>query len=130
MSRYGTHSMYLVVGAAIVGAAGCLGPGGMLGNDQGGGGDGDPLVVGTINVTTTTTGASPDPDGYMASLDEARVEPIGLNGAVTFSPIPIGTYGVLLSGVDGTCTIVGDNPLFVTVKADSIVTSHFDVTCP
>lgn len=127
MIHYGTPSKCLLIGAVMVGASGCFGPGGVLGNDDG---DPDMLFVGTISVTTLTTGPSPDPDGYTVALDEARVEPIGLNSGVTFYPVPPGTYGIRLDGVDGTCAVTGDNPVFVTVKADTTVTSHFDVACP
>ena len=126
MIRYGRNARALTITVLVIGATGCLGPGGVLGDDQ----DEDLVLVGTINVSTATTGAAPDPDGYLASLDESRVQEVGTNSAVTFVNVPAGTYGVRLDGYAGNCQVSPSPPVFVTLLPDSTITSHFDVSCP
>ncbi|MGE0157958.1 MAG: hypothetical protein AB7T31_01025 [Gemmatimonadales bacterium] len=127
MIRYSKPRASVVLAAlGAVAASGCLGPGGVLGDDQ----DPDVFLVGTITVSTQTTGATIDPDGYQASLDEAHIQSIGVNGSVSFEAVPAGTYGVLLSGVDGSCVVTTANPAFITLLADSTVDAQFDVDCP
>jgi hypothetical protein len=128
MSRWPTPTKYLSITAWVVATAGCLGPGGVLGNDPND--DQDPILVGTISVTTTTTGAQPDPDGYMAALDEARAQQIPTNGTVSWESIAVGTYGIRLDGVAGHCNVTTPNPLFVTLMADSSLQTQFAVDCP
>jgi hypothetical protein len=128
MIRRATPTKYLLVAAGMVAAAGCLGPGGVLGNDPND--DQDPVLVGTISVTTVTTGAQPDPDGYMAALDEARAQQIPTNGTVSWENIAVGTYGIRLDGVSGNCIVDPTPPLFVTLMADSSLQTQFAVDCP
>jgi hypothetical protein len=128
MIRWRTATKLVSITAGMVAAAGCFGPGGVLGHEPND--DQDPLVVGTISVTTVTTGANPDPDGYMASLDEARAQQIETNGTVSFENIPVGTYGIRLDGVMGHCNVTTANPLFVTLMADSSLQTQFAVDCP
>jgi hypothetical protein len=128
MIRCGRPTKLVSVPALLIAAAGCLGPGGVLGNDSSN--DEDPVLVGTISVTTMTTGAQPDTDGYLASLDEARAQQIDTNGTVSFENIPVGTYGIRLDGVAGHCNVTTANPLFVTLLADSSMMTHFAVDCP
>jgi WD40-like Beta Propeller Repeat len=84
--------------------------------------------TGSIEITTTTTGESPDPDGYSAALDGAPAQPIGSNGTVTFAGVPAGDHTVGLTGVTPNCTVVGENPRAVAVGADA-ARSRFDITC-
>jgi hypothetical protein len=127
MIRDGKPTKFLLLTAWMIAAAGCLGPGGVLGNDND---NEDPIFVGTISVTTATTGAQPDPDGYLAALDEARALQIETNGTVSFENIPVGTYGVRLDGVAANCVVATANPLFVTLLADSSIMTQFAVDCP
>ena len=127
MIRFGKPAKYLSIAALMMGPASCLGPGGVLGSDLD---DEDPIFVGTISVTTVTTGAAPDPDGYVASLDEARTLPIETNGTVSFESVPAGTYGVRLDGFASNCSVITANPVFVTVRADSSAMTQFEVDCP
>ena len=126
MIRYGKHAKVLLVAAGMVGVAGCLGPGGVLGSDQ----DEDLVFRGTIAVTAVTTGAAPDTDGYLASLDESLVQPIEPNGSVAFEGVSAGTYGVRLDGYAANCSVTTANPVFVTVLPDSTVPANFAVDCP
>jgi hypothetical protein len=98
----------------------------MLGDDI----DEDLVLVGSISVTATTSGAAPDPDGYLASLDEARTQQVETNGTVTFENVPAGTYGVRIDGYAANCEVTTANPTFVTVMADSSLATYFEVSCP
>ena len=86
-----------------------------------------------LHVTTTTTGASLDPDGYLVCVDLdpwqegcAYDSAIGVNGGTTL-PVAPGPHVVQLVGVAGNCTVSGDNPRTVTANADTEV--PFAVTC-
>jgi hypothetical protein len=127
MIRYGKPARHLLLTALTIAAAGCIGPGGVLGNDTD---DEDPVFVGTISVTTATTGAQPDPDGYLAALDEARALQIETNGTVSFENVAIGTYGVRLDGLASNCSVTTANPVFVTLPPDSTLMTQFAVDCP
>lgn len=84
--------------------------------------------TGSIEITTVTTGESPDPDGYSAALDGAPGQPIGSNGTVTFAGVLAGDHAVGLTGVAPNCTVGGENPRAVAVGADA-ARSRFDITC-
>ena len=91
--------------------------------------DDDLLLLGTIVAQTSTTGPSPDPDGYLVRLDESRMQPIDINGAVTFSDLRAGGWSVTLEGVALNCVIAGANPVNVMLFADSLFQANFDLTC-
>ena len=46
------------------------------------------LAEASIQVSTSTTGQTVDPDGYTASVDGAQSQAIGTNGSTTFSGRP------------------------------------------
>jgi uncharacterized protein YjdB len=94
---------------------------------------GDSLIV-----TTTTTGADLDPNGYHVYVDEfcdweGCSDPrwsasVGVNETVAFYPVPTGTHSIKLIDVDANCT-VGQNPRSVTTSPG--ITTHvtFSVSC-
>ena len=116
----------MMFGAAwvCVASSACFWEGGNTGID-----DDDLLLLGTIVAGTSTRGPSSDPDGYLVSLDESRIQPIDINGGVTFMDLKVGGWDVTLEGVASNCVIAGANPVPVMLFADSIVQTQFDVTC-
>ena len=54
---------------------------------------------------STTTGGTPDPDGYTVSVSGGGSQPIGNNGSVTFSGLTAGSHTVTLSGIASNCTV-------------------------
>jgi hypothetical protein len=114
--------------AALCGffAAGCI-RGGWVFEPNGDGQD--ETRYGSIWVTTLTTGASPDIDGYFAEVDEARNSPIAANGEATFSLVPTGYYSVRLVGIDPPC-VTGTDQIPLYVFPDSTAAAHFEVDCP
>ncbi|HET6836488.1 MAG TPA: hypothetical protein VFH24_00525 [Gemmatimonadales bacterium] len=85
--------------------------------------------AGTIQVTTSTSGATPDADGYGVSVDGGPSQPIGANDALALPNLSAGQHSLQLSGVAGNCTVSGSNPRRVSVPADGSVTAAFAVTC-
>jgi Tol biopolymer transport system component len=70
---------------------------------------------GRLEVSVTSSGESPDPDGYLVGLDDGAGVPVASDGTVTFSNVPAGAHRVGLSGLSPNCAMQGDNPTKVTV---------------
>jgi TolB protein len=83
---------------------------------------------GSIEVTTTTTGVSPDPDGYAISLDNGSGQPIASSGTIRFASVTAGDHRVGLTGIAPNCRVTGDNPQTVTVGPDPAAIA-FDISC-
>ena len=88
---------------------------------------------GALRVTTRTTGAAPDPDGYLVTVASAN------NSSYTFQPLPAGDHDVILSNVAGNCVVADANPLpgspDLLVKVGTVVVNEvgeviFDIDCP
>ena len=86
-------------------------------------------TTGIIQVTTTTGGESPDPDGYTLSVDGGTAQPIAAAATVPIPDLPPGDHTVALAGVAANCTVEGDNPRTVSVAGDATVSVDFAVTC-
>jgi Tol biopolymer transport system component len=86
------------------------------------------VPTGSIVVATTTTGSSPDPDGYLVSLSGSESQPIGANSTLRLEGLTIGSHVVELSGHASNCNIDGENPRTVEVVPGT-VTVTFTVTC-
>jgi Tol biopolymer transport system component len=87
-------------------------------------------ATGSLRITTTTTGDSPDPDGYTASVDGGASQPIEASGTLTISGLNPGSHQVKLGGLASNCTVSGNNPRSATVNAGGSVEISFEVTCP
>ncbi|HEX5962332.1 MAG TPA: hypothetical protein VFY42_01305, partial [Gemmatimonadales bacterium] len=88
-----------------------------------------PAVSGSVRITTSTAGDSPDPDGYAFAVDGGATQPVGTSAAATVAAIAAGDHTVTLSGVAGNCTVQGTNPRAVTVAAGGTAEVAFAVTC-
>jgi PKD domain-containing protein len=86
-------------------------------------------TTGSLNVTTTTTGSSVDPDGYTVSVDGGAPQAIGINTTLTFNSLSAGNHSVQLAGVAANCTLSGSNPRTVSVPSGGTVTTTFSVSC-
>jgi Tol biopolymer transport system component len=84
--------------------------------------------TGSIEVTTTTTGESPDPDGYSVALDGGAGQPVETNGAISFTAVIAGDHLVQLTGAAPNCAVGGMNPRSVAVGTD-VATTVFEITC-
>jgi hypothetical protein len=88
-----------------------------------------PPDAGTVTVTTVTSGAGEDPDGYGFTIGDGAVQPIGPNATVSVANVASGAATVELSGVAPNCEVGGQNPRGVTVPAGGTVNVPFAITC-
>ena len=112
--------------AILVAGVACGGEGTSVGPD--GEDNGTVPQVGSVQVTTSTTGIDLVTDGYMVTV-ASQSKPIGPNASVTFSDVPAGSANVELSGIAANCSVGGDNPNSVNVSAGATVQTTFDVQC-
>lgn len=111
------NSTLLTVAAALTGGCGsdALGP---------------PLPTGgTVQITATTSGAIPDPDGYTVWVDNRSPLPLAPGATATAPGLAPGPHMVELGGVASHCTVAGDNPRRVTVAAGETASVAFAVAC-
>ena len=85
--------------------------------------------TGALEVTTTTTGVEPDPDGYSIQIDAGGEQAIGAEGTLQVADVATGDHQVLLAGVASNCTVEGDNPRIVSLNSGQTATVSFSVTC-
>ena len=85
--------------------------------------------AGSLRVTTATSGASADADGYTVTLEGDAARPIGTSGSITIPNLVPGEYSVELGGVAGNCAVSGDNPRIITVATAATATATFSVVC-
>jgi hypothetical protein len=88
-----------------------------------------PAARGELSVSTVTSGAERDADGYLLSVDGGSPEKIGTSGTALIGDLVEGTHAVLITGVAANCTVSGDNPRTVSVFAGQTVQTTFSVTC-
>ncbi|NNF42534.1 MAG: hypothetical protein HKN62_05720, partial [Phycisphaerales bacterium] len=86
-------------------------------------------TTGTLVVTTTTTGADIDPDGFAVSVDGGAGQAIATTAVLTLNDTPFGDRMVELTGVAGNCTVSGENPRTVTVPQNAAVQTDFTINC-
>jgi Bacterial Ig-like domain (group 1) len=95
------------------------------------GGDGPadpPSATGAIQVTVSTSGADPDTDGYLATLDgTGPALTLPVTGA-SFINVPIGDHTVTLSGIASNCTVAIASRS-VTVSDGATATVSFSISC-
>jgi predicted RNA-binding protein with TRAM domain len=87
-----------------------------------------PSTTGTLEITTTTTGVEPDPDGYTVQVDAGATQSIGSSATLQNPDLPPGSHTVQLGGLAANCT-VAQNPRTVSVAAGETSTVSFAVTC-
>lgn len=88
-----------------------------------------PDNAGSLRITTATTGADQDADGYLFAIDGGPTQSIGANTAITLNGVPAGAQTVSVSGVATNCTVGGGNTRQVTVTAGQTATAEFIITC-
>jgi hypothetical protein len=91
---------------------------------------------GTLRVRTRTTGALPDPDGYLVSV-AGSVIGFANDFSHDFTLVPAGAHDVFLSDVAGNCRVsgavqvdAGNFKKVGTVVGDQVVELEFAVDCP
>ncbi|MEP6688602.1 MAG: hypothetical protein ABJC36_09655 [Gemmatimonadales bacterium] len=85
--------------------------------------------TGGLTVTTTTTGAPTDPDGYSVTIDAGTPSAVGTSASITLGALAPGSHSVRLSGLAANCHAEGANPRAVTIAAGATAATAFAVTC-
>jgi hypothetical protein len=88
-----------------------------------------PPTTGDLQVNTSTTGSSMDPNGYAVVVDGGAPQAIAINGTVTFSGLSQGSHSVALTDVASNCTVLGSNPRTISVPAGGTASTSFQVSC-
>ena len=85
--------------------------------------------AGTLHITTATTGADPDANGYTFAIDAGTAQPIGPNGSTNIGNVTAGTHSVRLSGLAGNCSVQADNPQSLTLASGQTGNVSFAISC-
>jgi large repetitive protein len=88
-----------------------------------------PPTVGSIRVTTATTGPNQDADGYRFAIDGGSAQAIGVNATATVDNLPAGTHRVRLSGLSPNCTLAASASREVPVTGGQTADVTFSITC-
>jgi len=83
----------------------------------------------TLKVRTSTSGTSPDLDGYLLSLNEAPKGTLGPQDSILLGDLQPGLFYVRLSSVVGNCTVVGGGNRAVIMEDGQLQTLDLAVTC-
>lgn len=98
-------------------------------DDDGPAGPGTVDGEGTIQVAVISSGATPDPDGYVISVEGFDDRSVA-DGTIEITDAPVGTRTLELTDLAVNCSVDGDNPREVTVLPGETVTTTFAVQCP
>ena len=88
-----------------------------------------PSNTGVLEVSTSTTGSEPDPDGYTLQVDADQPQAIGASATLQVQNLTPGTHNVLLSGMAANCSVSGDNPQTVTIAVGEKTSVAFALVC-
>ena len=88
-----------------------------------------PPESGSLQVATSTTGPSPDPDGYSVSVDGGLPTPVAISETILLTGLPVGPRSIGLAGIAGNCTVSGANPRSVTVSGTELASLAFALVC-
>ena len=83
---------------------------------------------GTLQITTTTTGADLDVGGYLVSIQNGPTVNVGPNQSIPV-PVSAGTYTATISGVASNCTLNGPATRAFTITAGTTTQFPIQVTC-
>ncbi|MFL5495089.1 MAG: hypothetical protein ACJ8DC_11960 [Gemmatimonadales bacterium] len=86
-------------------------------------------MVPDLQVTTSTSGTDPDPDGYSLSVDGDQGREVGVTDTLEISGLTEGDHQVSLGGVIDNCTVQGDNPRTVHIVSGSTSDTEFVILC-
>jgi Tol biopolymer transport system component len=83
----------------------------------------------SLQVSSNTTGPSPDPDGYRVTIDGVDQGTLAQNDDISLTSLEPGTHLIGLGGVTGNCEVEGDNPRSITLSTGGSIEAAFEVTC-
>jgi hypothetical protein len=88
-----------------------------------------PPEVGSVRITTNTTGTDLDANGYQVSIDGGQSQSIGTKATSTIGGIAAGPHTVELSDVAANCTVADGSSRNVSVAPGVAAIVNFNVTC-
>jgi probable HAF family extracellular repeat protein len=86
-------------------------------------------MIGSIRVSTTTSGPEPDQDGYSVSVGGVARGNLATNGVLEIASVRAGQTQVELTGVSGNCAVDGTNPQTVNVAFGATAEVAFTIRC-
>jgi hypothetical protein len=86
-------------------------------------------TTGSLEITTATSGAEVDPDGYSVQVDAGQPRIIGASATLQDADLAPGNHTVQLAGIAANCSVAGDNPRTVSVTVGVTTPVSFEVTC-
>jgi hypothetical protein len=85
---------------------------------------------GRILITVTTSGADPQAEQYLLTLDGTRPLAVTPNGSAIYDTVPEGTHVVHLFALADNCAVSGSSsPRSVDVRGGHVVEISFTVVC-
>ncbi len=88
-----------------------------------------PETTGHVRITLGMSGGNPDTSGCTVTLDGAVTKTIMADESVVFSDVEVGSHLVRLEELSVNCSVNGDNPRVVRIKASQATEVVFDVSC-
>ena len=85
--------------------------------------------VGTVRVTTVTTGGELDPNGYVAMSEGSQLATVGANTAAVIPGVRAGRQLIWIGDVASNCRVVTPNPVDVNVPFQGTIEIGFAVQC-
>ena len=84
-----------------------------------------------LNVTSATTGAHPDPDGYSLTVDGGSPQTLAANGTLRLQQLTAAQHVLTLGGLAANCAVTTANPLQVDLSVTYPTQNvGFQVSCP
>jgi hypothetical protein len=85
---------------------------------------------GRIQITVTTTGADPQAEEYLLTLDGARPLAVTPDGSIIYDAVPEGTHVIHLFALADNCAVSGgSSPRAVNVRGGDFAEITFSVVC-
>lgn len=90
----------------------------------------DTASDGRIQITVSTSGADPQAEEYLLTLDGARPLAVTPNGSAIYDTVPEGTHVVHLFALADNCAVSGSSsPRSVNVRGGDVAEISFSVVC-
>jgi hypothetical protein len=83
----------------------------------------------TLEITVTTTGAEPDPDGYTIQVDAEPARVIESATPLQVHNLQPGNHTVFVAAIADNCVVDGANPRSVQVETEGTTTVTIAVVC-
>ena len=83
----------------------------------------------TLKIRTSTSGTSPDTDGYLLSIDGTAKGTLGAQDSVIFAGLQPVFYRVRLSSVVGNCSVSGGSSRQIVLGDGALETVDFAISC-